>query len=87
MRKIQKVSIPSNRGSVSDLKQGMTTRQIASQSQSPLIGAVFLTLLSKKKLSQSALASQSPLIGAVFLTKGHERSGQYLNCRGSLNPL
>ncbi|SLM31446.1 hypothetical protein MTBBW1_3360002 [Desulfamplus magnetovallimortis] len=38
-------------------------------SQSPLIGAVFLTNLDYRNLEINEAESQSPLIGAVFLTR------------------
>ncbi|SLM28447.1 hypothetical protein MTBBW1_1360004 [Desulfamplus magnetovallimortis] len=58
------------------------------ESQSPLIGAVFLTNMQQAKyIGEKVRESQSPLIGAVFLTKPTLRWGKTRTTRKSLNPL
>ncbi|SLM31441.1 hypothetical protein MTBBW1_3320001 [Desulfamplus magnetovallimortis] len=66
------VSIPSNRGSVSDMVAFLLEDfEKTTKSQSPLIGAVFLTDdVCVQNFGEVQCLSQSPLIGAVFLTDG-----------------
>ncbi|SLM28437.1 hypothetical protein MTBBW1_1340010 [Desulfamplus magnetovallimortis] len=49
-------------------------RAMGRESQSPLIGAVFLTKMSSFNREDIDCWSQSPLIGAVFLTRNSSRS-------------
>ena len=63
---IEIVSIPSNRGYVSDIHPVITKEPVA-QSQSPQIGAMFRTDLIMAKI-WAQIKSQSPQIGAMFRT-------------------
>ncbi|SLM31445.1 hypothetical protein MTBBW1_3360001 [Desulfamplus magnetovallimortis] len=62
----------------------MLERLQRARSQSPLIGAVFLTYARRYGLSAICAWSQSPLIGAVFLTFFDVMIGS--SCAESLNP-
>ncbi|SLM28443.1 hypothetical protein MTBBW1_1350006 [Desulfamplus magnetovallimortis] len=84
IKKMNKVSIPSNRGSVSDYYRPIIAEHY-DMSQSPLIGAVFLTQHQAGTHGLIDNVSQSPLIGAVFLTRNLKARTGFKEV--GLNPL